>query len=534
VVRRYLALFFPRWPVQHVRRLHPELHGRPLALFERSQRGAHLRVCSGEANTLGVRSGMSVADAKALAQQIELQELRLPECDAALAELCLWATRFSPLAGVEPVGPHAPYAQTLLLDIAGCEGVFGGEEKLLALALDGLRRQGFKVRAAIAPTLGAAWALSHYGPTTALAPSDPEPLKALLAPLPLAGLRLPPEVLDDFRPLGLNRIGDILRQPRAALPSRFGKELIERLDQAFNTVPEALAPQRTPPEFRVARAFEYPVCDSGVLHKILEQLVERLAGDLKKAQRGARQIECWLYHDLTQPVCAEIALHRSSHSRRHLWQLLRARLEDVLRAPAGRGTKLRRKKTISAARKGLAIEVDERIEAVALNVTASEPVADLQLPLFARNKDAAGSSAEAGGELNLLLDRLVTRLGASAVCRVQLEDDRLPERSYRLLTLEQHAGMKTEPRPAREFPPRPLRVLPQPISLWVDWPRAVAFDGAQHAIRNVSGPERIESGWWRACDQCRDYYVVAVDGGARYWVFQDLLDQRWFLHGTFD
>ena len=84
-MRRYLALFFP--PIQRLRRLLPETQGQPIALFERSHRGSILRICSGEANTLGVRSGMSVADARALAPQLLLHELKLAECQTALEEL---------------------------------------------------------------------------------------------------------------------------------------------------------------------------------------------------------------------------------------------------------------------------------------------------------------------------------------------------------------------------------------------------------------------------------------------------------------
>lgn len=528
-MRRYLALFFPRWPIQHLRRTQPETQGQPVALFDRSHRGSHLRICSGEANTLGVRAGMSVADAKAVAPQVLLHELNLSECLAAFQELCLWSTRFSPLTAIEDIGPQAAFPQTLLLDITGCEDVFDGEAKLLDLAVNALKKNGYRIRAAIAPTLGSAWALAHYGAYTSITPDEPEALRKALEPVPLAGLRLSNEVLADFRPLGLNRIGEILRQPRGSLPSRFGQDLLERLDQAFGIVPEPLVPMRPAPEFRVARSFEYPVRNSEMLFQILEQMTDRLAGELQQAQRGARHIECWLYHELATPVCAEVALHHCSNRGKHLWQLLRARHEDLFRAPNGRKSKkFGRKRAHTSEKKGLSIEVDESVEAVALHVTASESLAEQQLPLFDRAKGDTAS-----GELNLLLDRLVTRLGPSAVCRVQLEDNPLPERAFRLLTLDEHARTKAPDVNALEAP-RPLRLLPQPVPAQTDWPRSVSCDGAQHTIRSYTGPERIESGWWREHDQRRDYYIVEVESGARYWLFEDRIEQRWFLHGSFE
>ena len=50
----------------------------------------------------------------------------------------------------------------------------------------------------------------------------------------------------------------------------------------------------------------------------------------------------------------------------------------------------------------------------------------------------------------------------------------------------------------------------------------------------VSGPERIESGWWRGGDAKRDYYRLTLATGAALWAFCDLKSGRWFLHGLFD
>jgi len=550
-MRRYLALHFPRWPVQLLRHNQPDANNKPVVLFERSARGVNVRMCSPEANALGVRAGVSLADAKALSTQLLLHELNLAECQAALEELCLWATRFSPLSGVEPAGPHAPFPQTLLLDISGCERVFGGEEKLLKLAVSGFKKRGYKIRAAIAPTLGAAWALTHYGSAETIAPDEPQGLCALLEPLPLASLRLPEEILADLGPLGLQRVADVLRQPRSSLPSRFGAELLQRLDQALDVVPETLVPLRAEPEFRAACSFEYPIRSSETLFQVLEQMTANLARELKNAQRGVLQAECWLHHEIAMPACVQIVLHRSSQSARHLWRLLHTRLEDHFRLPLKSSGAFKRKHKLRDATQSVVIEAQECIEAVALHVTASESVSDQQLPLFERAYDDGSS-----GELNLLLDRLVTRLGADAVRRVRAADEHLPERGFSLHALADdrmcakggtpslpHYAPKHGRRTARGThtsaaepldAPRPICLFPQPIAAQVSWPSSIVYDKHQHAIRSVHGPERIESGWWREQDQRRDYYVVEMESGARCWVFEELSQHRWFVHGSFD
>ena len=48
----------------------------------------------------------------------------------------------------------------------------------------------------------------------------------------------------------------------------------------------------------------------------------------------------------------------------------------------------------------------------------------------------------------------------------------------------------------------------------------------------AAGPERIEGGWWDASsDVRRDYFVVRTSNGADLWVYQDLDDRSWYLHG---
>jgi protein ImuB len=77
------------------------------------------------------------------------------------------------------------------------------------------------------------------------------------------------------------------------------------------------------------------------------------------------------------------------------------------------------------------------------------------------------------------------------------------------------------------LPPRPAWLLPRPMPL------------RDHALQVLSGPERIESGWWDGGDVRRDYYVVRTSLGQRAWAFQPagVRDgdggSGWMLHGWF-
>ncbi len=49
----------------------------------------------------------------------------------------------------------------------------------------------------------------------------------------------------------------------------------------------------------------------------------------------------------------------------------------------------------------------------------------------------------------------------------------------------------------------------------------------------ITGPERIETGWWRGPDAKRDYYRLDLANGAALWAFIDRDTGGWFLHGLF-
>jgi protein ImuB len=56
------------------------------------------------------------------------------------------------------------------------------------------------------------------------------------------------------------------------------------------------------------------------------------------------------------------------------------------------------------------------------------------------------------------------------------------------------------------------------------------FHGELQLLR---GPERIETGWWDGGDVRRDYYVARDQRGVQLWIYHDLREARWYLHGLF-
>jgi protein ImuB len=86
---------------------------------------------------------------------------------------------------------------------------------------------------------------------------------------------------------------------------------------------------------------------------------------------------------------------------------------------------------------------------------------------------------------------------------------------------------------------RPTQLYPSPQPLPIQTvdreglPEHIDFQGDRHTIIQSWGPERIESGWWAGAHHRRDYYRVATDRGAWLWIYRELQQKRWFLHGVF-
>jgi protein ImuB len=496
---------------------------------------------------------MPVAEARAVAGQFELHE-EDPEADLrTLRQLAQWAERYSPLLGLE----DEPAPQSLLVDITGCAACFHGEDNLLQRAVREFTQAGWVPRVAIADSVGAAWALAHFGRTPCLIPPrvgcvessrSTSASRRLDAPyklrdLPPAALRLPAKTLTDLAQLGIDRIGSLLDLPRNDIPARFGTEVLNRIDQALGRQPEVIVPNRTPEEIQASESFEYPTDRWEVLNYVVDRLTQQIHQQLQRRNLAARALENWFYHLSELPLRIEVGLYKPSNSSNYLAMLLHARLERA--------------------------RIKEPIRAVWLHVTATASLRDHQL-------DFLGEQEHHGiEEASHLVDCLSSRLGAQAVTRARLVEDYQPEHAYRFEPLIQPA-VAMQPaqqnRPARAqrrsrrvgrvfeahrqtvgledsahptssclVPPlRPLRLWDQPVRIEVvsavpnGPPFQLRWAGHEYRILRSWGPERIATGWWRGQDIERDYYVAATDQGTRLWIFRSRHDGRWFLHGCFD
>lgn len=511
-LRRYLSVWLPRLGTDLLLRQRPDWRGRPVCLFVCDQRGQSVVAVSAEAARCGLAPGMGLADARALEPGLLAEALR-PEAGArALVALTTWADRFTPLAAPDP-------PDGLRLDITGCAHLFGGEAALRRTLLDRLARHGFEVRAAIAGTPGAAWAVARYGddPTAeGLVPSGAE--QAVLAGLPVAALRLEAPLCQGLNRVGLRRIGDLLTLPRAGLTRRFGSLVSARLDQALGVRPDPIAPQRPAPAFRIRQHFAEPIATPDSIAGAVARGTDQLCQRLEQTGKGARRFVARFFRvdDSLErpPQTVTIGTSLLGRDAAALQRLFADRLERLEPGPG--------------------------FETVILEAGGVAVLSPRQ-PSFEAARDGPPEA------LASLLDRLGNRIGPDrlwqALPRASWDPERAVERVRPLQTPERESDApERAPWPADR--PRPIRLMapPEPVEVTApvpdDPPVLLRRRGRVHRIVRADGPERIGPEWWLGQRETRDYYRVEDGEGHRFWLYRTgsysgATPPRWFLHGVF-
>jgi protein ImuB len=153
--RRILSLWFPRLAADRVARRRGDVVPTPLAVVG-DRNGAQVLVSlSPEAEAAGLALGQPLRDATAICPDLLTVPADPPGEAQFLLTLRRWAGRFSPWVAEEPPAG-------LMIDLTGSAHLHGGEEGVLARVAEDCEGLGLTVRAAIADTPGAAWALARY------------------------------------------------------------------------------------------------------------------------------------------------------------------------------------------------------------------------------------------------------------------------------------------------------------------------------------------------------------------------------------
>ncbi|MGB3426650.1 MAG: DNA polymerase Y family protein [Burkholderiaceae bacterium] len=493
----WLAVLLPALPLQLAERVTEPGHA--VAIVEGPAQRPLIVHCNDAARDQGVAPGMKLAAAQALVRDLIAVERHLEHEREALAELAAWAYQFS--------GEIVAQADGVLIETGGSERLFGGRSRLSRAVRDGLMQLGYRAAFGYAVTPRAARVVALARARRLACPHlfDAAHLEAALAPLPFTLIEWSDATTDTLHALGLATIGDLLALPRPSFAKRFGRERLDDLDRllARRADPQ---PMYAPPE-RFAATIELPadVTDTARLMLPAQRLLASLEGFLRGRGAGTTALQFTATHDArrTKPQPpTEITLKLAAPER------------DAGRLGALLAERLTR------------VTLPEPAIALALAVEQLQPFATM-------NGSLLPQPAEPGVDWLKLAETLHARLGSERVFQLQAVDDHRPEHAWRAVPLAiDGAGAGAVPLPPS---PRPLLLLPlpQPLPLRNDQPLY------RDPLTLVTGPERIECGWWdlgRPGVQAvhRDYFVARNGRGQLLWIFRELAAPRgWFLHGLF-
>ncbi|MFN9971528.1 MAG: hypothetical protein ACK58T_16725, partial [Phycisphaerae bacterium] len=260
------------------------------------------------------------------------------------------------------------------------------------------------------------------------------------------------------------------------------------------------------------RTFDGPTTHAESIELCCRRLLEELLAKVHARESGVRRLDVTLGRIDLPDETLTLMVARPTRNHRHLWNMLRPRLERV--------------------------QLGHGVESVALTAVWVGRMTHEQLITDPAHADTA-HHADAGE----LIDVLANRLGRERVRRAHLVASHIPERA----SSSRPAIDAEAPEPAALAPVvRPALLLPRPVPIRVlaitpDGPVCRVFwdeSGSQRegdselSVNACLGPERLAPEWWADASggaPNRDYFHVRDSRGRWLWIFRE--STRWFLHG---
>lgn len=497
--KRFVTIWFRHLLTDWLTLRKPELKGVPFVFAAPDHGRMVITATNKEAVLQAVTIGMVAADAKAIVPCLQVID-DIPGKDVKLLTLLGgWCIRYTPFVAANP-------PDGLILDVTGCTHLWGDEKGFLKEVLTRLRGKGFDVRAAMADTIGTAWAVARFGQVKAII--EPNGQTEALLPLPPAALRLDNIITERLQKLGFRSIRSFITMQRSALRRRFGQNLLLRLDQALGQAEEVIQPLQPIEPYSERLPCLEPIRTAIGIEIAITRLLEMLCLRLKQDGKGLRTaiLKCYRIDGKVEQIA--IGTNSATHHIPHLFKLFELKIATI--------------------------EPALGIELFVMEAPKVEDASIVQEALW------AGSPGLEDTAIAELLDRLAGKVGANVIHRYLPVAHYWPERSVK-------AACSLQDKPEidwRTDKPRPISLLNVPETIEVtalipdNPPMLFIYKGKVHQVKKADGPERIEREWWLENGEHRDYYMVEDTDGKRYWLFRlghysgDKMHQ-WFIHGFF-
>ena len=501
----FACIFVPDFPVEALLRIEPELRAQAVAVLEGKPPLQKVWAVNGEARRAGVELGMTKTQLEACSDLALRIRSPLQEA-AAHAALLDCAQSFSPK--IEDAG-----CDTILLDLAGLESLFGPVPKIAHALQQRASALGLEVHVAAAPNPDTAVlaARGFSGVTVIPEGKEAEQLGSLPLEVLFAGLSdSDHQLLETFSRWGIGNLHGLAALPGIALSERLGQEGIRLQQLARGATFRTLVPVEPPLVFEEAIELEHPLVLLEPLAFLLNRMLEQLC-----ARLGARALA-------TQELRLEMKLEPGNT----------VSFRRTLRLPVP------------------LLDSKVFLKLLQLDLAAHPPAAPIReirlsaepaRPRPAQNGLFLPSSPEPE-KLELTLARIAGMVGAQKVGSLQLLDTHRREGF-----LMQHFSPEATPGPKPESTQNTvtaLRIFRPParadVTMRDGKPARLACAKRQSIEGEIlwaAGPWRSSGDWWEQEGWARDEWDIAVQqetGIALYRLVRDLLSGGWFVEGTYD
>lgn len=520
----FACIFVPDFPVQAVVRLDSDLRGKPVVIFQGAAPLTRVFSVNQLARDLGIELEMTKLQAEACGP-IEWRWRSVSQEVGAQAALLDCAWTISPRIEQGPKGAEENLPDTVVLDIAGCEKLFGAPEKIAGDLKRVAADVGFETQVAIAGNPEAAICAARGFPGTTVIPEGKE--AEILGHLPLASLSPPAEFLETLRRWGVHTCAEFAALPEIVVIERLGQQGRQWQRLARGTDVRQLLPKEFPSEFEECMDLDFPVDLLESLLFVLNRLLEQLCLRLK--------MHLLATSELTVTLTLQPGDSRGKEPLQHVRKLR-------LPVPAKEAKFLLKllQLDLQAHPPGAPVT---RIHIVAVPARSRTRQLGLFLPL--------SPEPEA---LEITLARIENTVGEGRVGSPALVDSHRPGafQQNRFVLREAQSELAMNEVPVRAA----LRIFRPPLCAKVELrekrPTTVICEGARKTVLALAGPFRAKGGWWSESPWARDEWDVLIpalrpkyqpsfainkterEETALYRIYQDLRSNGWFVEGIYD
>ena len=129
-------------------------------------------------------------------------------------------------------------------------------------------------------------------------------------------------------------------------------------------------------------------------------------------------------------------------------------------------------------------------------------------------------------DFTVTIAKLKARLGDSAVYKLGYHDSRVPEITNAMVALTDRCNQELPEIHLKAL--RPTWLLTQPELIDVK-ENQLHWHGY---LLTLVGPERVIGEWWEK-PVARDYFLAKRHDNLPVWIYFDLYDKKWYVHGVF-